>query len=63
MQFMPRTAERFGLEGEELNDPAKNIEAGVEYLMFLPLLRRFSIPFNCFAVIQLYSVSLGIGKT
>jgi membrane-bound lytic murein transglycosylase F len=39
MQFMPRTAERFGLEGEELNDPAKNIEAGVEYLMFLE--RRF----------------------
>ena len=39
MQFMPRTAARFGLEGEDLKDPKKNIEAGVEYLMFLE--RRF----------------------
>ncbi len=39
MQFMPRTAARFGLEGEELKDPKKNIEAGVEYLKFLE--RRF----------------------
>ena len=39
MQFMPRTAARFGLEGDEVKDPKKNIEAGVEYLMFLE--RRF----------------------
>ena len=26
MQFMPRTAARFGLEGEELKDPEKNIK-------------------------------------
>ena len=30
MQFMPRTAKRFGLEGEDLKNPKKNIEAGVE---------------------------------
>ena len=40
MQFMPRTAARFGLEGDELKDPKKNIEAGVEYLKFLE--RRFA---------------------
>lgn len=39
MQFMPRTAERFGLEGDEVLNPALSIEAGVEYLMFLE--RRF----------------------
>ena len=39
MQFMPRTAARFGLEGDELKDPKKNIDAGVEYLKFLE--RRF----------------------
>ena len=39
MQFMPRTAARFGLEEDELKDPKKNIEAGVEYLKFLD--RRF----------------------
>ena len=40
MQFMPRTARRFGLEEEEeLKDPKKNIKAGVEYLKFLE--RRF----------------------
>lgn len=40
MQFMPRTAARFGLEGDELKDPKKNIETGVEYLKFLE--RRFA---------------------
>lgn len=39
MQFMPRTAVRFGLEEEDLKDPQKNIIAGVEYLKFLE--RRF----------------------
>lgn len=39
LQFMPRTAARFGLEGDELKDPKKNIDAGVEYLKFLE--RRF----------------------
>lgn len=39
MQFMPRTAERFGLEGDEVLNPSLSIEAGVEYLMFLE--RRF----------------------
>ena len=28
MQFMPRTAERFGLEGDEVLDPRKSIDAG-----------------------------------
>lgn len=40
MQFMPRTAERFGLEGDEVLDPRKSIDAGVEYLLFLE--RRFT---------------------
>ncbi len=35
MQFMPRTAARFGLEGDDVVDPKKNIAAGVEYLIFL----------------------------
>lgn len=39
MQFMPRTAVRFGLVGDEVIDPQKSIAAGVEYLMFLE--RRF----------------------
>lgn len=39
LQFMPRTAARFGLEGDKLKDPKKNIDAGVEYLKFLE--RRF----------------------
>lgn len=39
MQFMPRTAARFGLEGDEVVDPKKSIDAGVEYLKFLE--RRF----------------------
>ncbi len=40
MQFMPRTAERFGLVGDEVLVPSKSIQAGVEYLLFLE--RRFS---------------------
>ena len=40
MQFMPRTAKRFGLEGDEILNPKENIEAGVEYLLFLE--RRFN---------------------
>ena len=40
MQFMPRTAERFGLVGDEVLNPRKSIEAGVEYLQFLE--RRFN---------------------
>lgn len=39
MQFMPRTAARFGLDGDEVLDPRKSIDAGVEYLLFLE--RRF----------------------
>lgn len=39
MQFMPRTAERFGLIGEDVVEPRKSVEAGVEYLLFLE--RRF----------------------
>ena len=39
MQFMSRTAARFGLEEDDLQNPKKNIEAGVEYLKFLE--RRF----------------------
>ncbi len=39
MQFMPRTAERFGLVGDEILDPRKSIDAGVDYLLFLE--RRF----------------------
>ena len=39
MQFMPRTAERFGLAGDEVLVPSKSIQAGVEYLLFLE--RRF----------------------
>jgi membrane-bound lytic murein transglycosylase F len=35
MQFMPRTAERFGLVGDEILDPEKTIAAGVDYLLFL----------------------------
>lgn len=40
MQFMPRTAARFGLEGDEVLDPHKSIAAGVDYLLFLE--RRFN---------------------
>lgn len=40
MQFMPRTAARFGLEGDEVLDPRKSIAAGVDYLLFLE--RRFN---------------------
>ena len=39
MQFMPRTAERFGLVGDDVIDPEKSIKAGVDYLLFLD--RRF----------------------
>ena len=40
MQFMPRTAERFGLVGDDVLVPQKSIGAGVEYLLFLE--RRFN---------------------
>ena len=35
MQLMPATARRFGLEGEEVFDPAKNLDAGSRYLSWL----------------------------
>lgn len=35
MQLMPATAERFGLLGEEILEPAGNVEAGVRYLRWL----------------------------
>ncbi|MFN7962464.1 MAG: lytic transglycosylase domain-containing protein [Thermoanaerobaculia bacterium] len=39
MQLMPATAWRFGLHGRAIFDPAKNLDAGTEYLRFL--LERF----------------------
>ena len=39
MQLMPATAERFGLEGPEVFEPAKNLDAGARYLSWLK--RRF----------------------
>jgi len=39
MQLMPATAKRFGCDGDDLNDPKKNIEAGTKYLSWL--LKRF----------------------
>ncbi len=39
MQLMPATAERFGLEGSEVFEPAKNLDAGARYLSWLN--RRF----------------------
>ena len=35
MQLMPATAERFGLRGDEVYDPAKNLDAGCRYLRWL----------------------------
>ncbi|MCP4663233.1 MAG: lytic transglycosylase domain-containing protein [bacterium] len=35
MQLMPATAQRFGIEGERVFDPAENIEAGSRYLSWL----------------------------
>lgn len=35
MQLMPATAERFGLRGDEILEPASNVEAGVRYLRWL----------------------------
>jgi soluble lytic murein transglycosylase-like protein len=35
MQLMPATAERFGVDPVELDDPARNLEAGVRYLRWL----------------------------
>ncbi len=35
MQLMPATAQRFGIEGERVFDPASNIEAGTRYLSWL----------------------------
>ncbi len=35
MQLMPATARRFGLEGAEVFEPEKNIEAGARYLSWL----------------------------
>jgi soluble lytic murein transglycosylase-like protein len=39
MQLMPATAAELGLRGDEIRNPAKNIEAGVKYLD--QLLRRY----------------------
>ncbi len=39
MQLMPATAERFGLDGSEVFEPAKNLDAGARYLSWLR--RRF----------------------
>lgn len=35
MQLMPATARRFGLEGDEVFDPAKSLDAGARYLVIL----------------------------
>ncbi len=35
MQLMPATAQRFGLSGSEVFEPAKNIDAGARYLSWL----------------------------
>ena len=35
MQLMPATAARFGLEGAEVFEPAKNLDAGARYLAWL----------------------------
>lgn len=35
MQLMPATAERFGLHGEEVHDPERNLDAGTRYLRWL----------------------------
>lgn len=35
MQLMPATARRFGLNGQEAFEPAKNIDAGARYLSWL----------------------------
>jgi len=40
MQLMPRTAANFGLNRENVLDPEKNIEAGVQYIKSLNLLFR-----------------------
>lgn len=39
MQLMPATAERFGVRGERVFDPATNLDAGTRYLAWL--MRRF----------------------
>ena len=39
MQLMPATASRFGLEGSEVFEPEKNLDAGARYLSWLT--RRF----------------------
>ncbi len=35
MQLMPATAQRFGLYGDDILEPARNVEAGVRYLRWL----------------------------
>jgi membrane-bound lytic murein transglycosylase F len=40
MQLMPRTAANFGLRRENITNPEKNIEAGVQYIKSLNLLFR-----------------------
>jgi len=35
MQLMPATAQRFGIEGERVFDPAENLDAGSRYLSWL----------------------------
>jgi len=45
MQLMPRTAASFGLSRENITNPEKNIEAGVQYIKSLNLLfRKISNP-------------------
>lgn len=35
MQLMPATAERFGVQAEQITDPATNLDAGTRYLRWL----------------------------
>ena len=35
LQVMPKTGARYGFSAEDLNDPAKNLQAGAAYLRFL----------------------------
>lgn len=35
LQLMPETAQRFGIDAEDLHDPARNLEAGARYLAWL----------------------------
>lgn len=44
MQLMPATAAELGLKGDEIRNPAKNIEAGVKYLDQLLKRYRNNVP-------------------